>query len=206
MPESSYTAAQASAVTGLPIRAILKAIEKDVIPSQRMRQDKTWKRMVTEAALVDAKGLNQLPLSFRRKTYRAILAHPQARNFQPVEAIQIDVEQARREIAASLLALRRAEQMVLIDADIMGGAPVIRGTRIPVHLVADMLSQGASPDEIVQGYPSLKIEQVRLAAMYAKAHPRRGRPASQAWKKRLIPVSRSTQPLRAEIADDVSHR
>lgn len=33
---------------------------------------------------------------------------------------------------------------------------VLRGTRIPVQLVADMLGQGATPEEIVEGYPALR--------------------------------------------------
>jgi hypothetical protein len=33
----------------------------------------------------------------------------------------------------------RVVEMVQVDSDIMGGAPVFRGTRIPVHLIAEMI-------------------------------------------------------------------
>jgi hypothetical protein len=46
-----------------------------------------------------------------------------------------------------------------------------------------MVRQGASPEEIAAGYPSLTTEQVRLAVFYAQARPRRGRPAVQPWQR-----------------------
>ena len=74
--------------------------------------------------------------------------------------------------------------MVESDSEIMRGAPVYRGTRIPVHAVADMLSQGATVAEILEGYPALTREKVELAPMYAKAFPRRGRPVMRSWARR----------------------
>jgi uncharacterized protein (DUF433 family) len=79
--------------------------------------------------------------------------------------------------------LQRAEEMIVSDPDIMRGSPVYRGTRIPVQLVADMLSKGATPDEIVEGYPALDKEKVELAPLYVQAFPRRGRPMSRPWAK-----------------------
>jgi uncharacterized protein (DUF433 family) len=66
----------------------------------------------------------------------------------------------------------------------MRGAPVYRGTRIPVHAIADMLSQRATIVEILEGYPVLTREKVELAPMYIKAFPRRGRPVIRSWAKR----------------------
>jgi len=66
----------------------------------------------------------------------------------------------------------------------MRGTPVYRGTRIPVELIADMLRQGANPEEILEGYPALDRDKVELAPLYVQAFPRRGRPASRPWAKR----------------------
>ena len=72
---------------------------------------------------------------------------------------------------------------IVSDPDIMRGLPVYRGTRIPVRLVADMLSQGATPEEILEGYPSLDKEKIALAPFYVQAFPRRGRPLAKPWAK-----------------------
>jgi uncharacterized protein (DUF433 family) len=85
--------------------------------------------------------------------------------------------------AGSLKRLRKAQRMAVSDPEIMGGTPVYRGTRVPVDMVAAMLAQGASTQEILEGYPSLKQEQVELAPLYAAAFPRRGRPARRPWAK-----------------------
>jgi hypothetical protein len=66
----------------------------------------------------------------------------------------------------------------------MRGAPAYRGTRIAVELVADMLSQGAKPEEILDGYPALDREKVELASLSMQAFPRRGCPAPRPWAKR----------------------
>ena len=73
-----------------------------------------------------------------------------------------------------------------------------RGTRIPVELIADMLSQGAKPEEILEGYPALDREMVELAPLYVQAFPRRGRAVSRPWAKRKpirAPLSVSTTPI-----------
>ncbi len=50
-----------------------------------------------------------------------------------------------------------------MNEEVMGGVPVITGTRIPVEALSEMLAQGATAEEIADGYPSLSLEQVRLA-------------------------------------------
>jgi hypothetical protein len=78
------------------------------------------KRYVSEPALVclklEAKGLGELPLSFRKRIFDLVLTHPEMTTVRPVEAVQIDVEQARREVHESIDELRQAEQMVTADA------------------------------------------------------------------------------------------
>ncbi len=63
------------------------------------------------------------------------------------------------------------ESFVVSDPEVMGGLPVIRGTRIPVHLVADMIAQGATEEEILAGYPTLTAEDLARAVCYAATHP-----------------------------------
>jgi len=49
---------------------------------------------------------------------------------------------------------------VLIESDpeILGGKPVVKGTRIPVDLVLELVEAGYSPEEIAEEYPELKPE------------------------------------------------
>ena len=76
---------------------------------------------------------------------------------------------------------RRLRQIVASDPEIMGGTPVVRGTRIPVDLVADMLAQGATAEEILEGYPTLDREKIAMAPLCARAFPVRKSANRNPW-------------------------
>jgi len=46
------------------------------------------------------------------------------------------------------------------DPEIMGGAPVFAGTRVPVHTLLDYLQAGDSIDEFLEGFPTVTRAQV----------------------------------------------
>src|SRR5690348_8397787 len=90
--------------------------------------------------------------------------------------------------------LARLRQLVTSDPEIMRGAPVFKGTRIPVDLIADMLAQGATAEEILEGYPTLSKDKIAIAPLYMRAFPRRGRPSRRPWQGRK-PRGRKSYPL-----------
>lgn len=75
-----------------------------------------------------------------------------------------------------LARLDAAREAVTISDDIMGGTPVISGTRVPVHDVAAAMAAGIPVKELLEDYPSLTEDKLELAALYAEANPLRGRP------------------------------
>jgi uncharacterized protein (DUF433 family) len=52
------------------------------------------------------------------------------------------------------------QAVVSRDPEVMGGAPVFRGTRVPVQTLLDYLEAGDSIDEFLAGFPAVKREQV----------------------------------------------
>lgn len=58
-------------------------------------------------------------------------------------------------------------QHIEIDAKVMQGKPVIRGTRIPVELLLRKLAEGATTDDLLDAYPRLTIENIRSCLAYA---------------------------------------
>lgn len=55
------------------------------------------------------------------------------------------------------------------DPAILGGKPIIRGTRISVELILEWIASGASRDDIVRRYPHLSVAEVERALAYAAA-------------------------------------
>jgi len=54
-----------------------------------------------------------------------------------------------------------------INPEIMGGKPVIRGTRVPVELVLRKLGAGMTPDAILADHPRLTADDIQAAQTFA---------------------------------------
>ena len=59
---------------------------------------------------------------------------------------------------------------VVTDDRILGGEPIIRGTRTPVRAVVELWRQGVAPEEIVEHLPHLTLAQVFDALSYYSDH------------------------------------
>jgi uncharacterized protein (DUF433 family) len=84
---------------------------------------------------------------------------------------------------ADIASYRRAMKLIVEDPGVQGGAATFKGTRILVHHVADLVSQGATDAELREDYPRLTRDMIAAAAIYAKSHPRRGRPRQPPWRR-----------------------
>lgn len=56
---------------------------------------------------------------------------------------------------------------ITFDPNIMGGQACIRGMRIPVSLVVNLVANEMTPDEIIKEYPDLEREDIKEALQYA---------------------------------------
>lgn len=62
---------------------------------------------------------------------------------------------------------------VVIDPNVRGGKPVIRGTRITVSDILEYLAGGMSQEEILADFPDLSVDDIRAALAYAAERERR---------------------------------
>jgi uncharacterized protein (DUF433 family) len=60
-------------------------------------------------------------------------------------------------------------ERITIDPEQMGGVPCIRGLRIPVATVVDMVATGMSNDEILGDFPDLEPGDIPESLRYAAA-------------------------------------
>jgi uncharacterized protein (DUF433 family) len=56
---------------------------------------------------------------------------------------------------------------ITTDPEKLGGVSCIRGLRIPVATVVEMVAEGMSDDDVLQAYPDLQPEDIREALRYA---------------------------------------
>ena len=57
-------------------------------------------------------------------------------------------------------------QRVVVDPNVCFGKPTIRGTRIWVGLILDLLADGLTVDEVLDEYPSLTDDDVRASLAF----------------------------------------
>jgi uncharacterized protein (DUF433 family) len=121
------------------------------------------------------------------------------------EFLTIDLMPFMRGASERLDDLAAARETVTSSTDILGGTPVIRGTRVPIYDVAASVAAGHSTERILETWPSLDIEKIRLASIYAEANPLRGRPrvAGDLPESSVIITDRRV-PRRRQRPDEVS--
>jgi uncharacterized protein (DUF433 family) len=196
--DTLFTPTEAAVLTGLSIKAVNNAIDRKTVSAVPGEEGG---RLLDARALVSLSIERRLSASIatpelRRKVFDALAEAP--RNSVSLEGglIKIDLREPRRALAASLRDLRRARRLVVSDPQILGGDPVFRGTRVPVHLIAELAAQGSKPAELIEGYPRLTDEMIRLAPVYAAAYPLRGPKRKLPWHDQQ-PVRRGRRKLDA---------
>ena len=55
---------------------------------------------------------------------------------------------------------------IVVDPRVMAGKPIIRGTRITVDMILELLASGMSAEEIAEDY-RISVEDMRAALLYA---------------------------------------
>jgi uncharacterized protein (DUF433 family) len=58
---------------------------------------------------------------------------------------------------------------ITVNPDVFGGKPIVRGMRISVELILSLLAQGETPQEVVDDYPGLELDDIRACFAYAHA-------------------------------------
>jgi uncharacterized protein (DUF433 family) len=169
-------------ISGVSLSAVNKALEQRVAKARRSR-GRTLLAADEAAALA---LLSELPISLSIKLKREVRNWIVKRN--PAKAEEFELSRALRiamtENAADVAKrafdyVRLREQYVETDPGRMGGTPVIRGTRVPVRTLAQLVEGGESPKALKEDYPHIPEEAYDVAVLWAKGNPRRGRPTGQ---------------------------
>jgi uncharacterized protein (DUF433 family) len=192
--ERIFTPSEAAVVSGVPVKTVHREIDDGPLKAKRKKSG--GKRSLREQDLfylAVAKGLDtrlvQLTSEGKDTLHDAIVMYCRKPGSAKREfslfggGLSLDLKRVLEEVRSRVEHLERARRLVVEDPEIRGGEPCIRGTRIGVYEVASMLEQGATEEEILQGYPSLKREQLELAKIFAQAYPRKGRPPCHPWRQ-----------------------
>jgi uncharacterized protein (DUF433 family) len=94
----------------------------------------------------------------------AIREHLTGRALWTEVATQGQVAQNRRFLERKLAASPAdVQHVVTIEPGVLHGNPVFRNTRIPLYIVVEELAEGASVEDILEGYPALSRVQIQAS-------------------------------------------
>ncbi len=61
------------------------------------------------------------------------------------------------------------QERITVDPQVLVGKPVVKGTRLAVAFIVDLLAQGWPEGELLRNYPGLEPEDIRACLAYAAA-------------------------------------
>lgn len=186
-PAVLATVNEAAYVTGVSRQTINQAIDRREIRARKLRRmSDPSGRAVGGPELVYLRVQGLLSSRARRVVYERLAglsleAVPAVLEMEG--SVKLDIREPLAEVRHRLRDLDQLKSQVEESPEIRGGEPVFRGTRIPVHMIADFLRRGTPRAEILEDYPALTEESLGIAERYAELYPRRGRPKQAPWRK-----------------------
>jgi uncharacterized protein (DUF433 family) len=188
-PAREFSPTEAAFVTGLSVKAINQAIDRQEITPLRTPGAKNIRRIGMAEIIylcLRVKTMGPLSKEGHKLIYAALRQYelqgdplPDPLKIDLTSGTSISVNDPLPSAAADrLTSLERSLTHVVSDPDICGGRPTVRNTRVPVHTVYEIKQLGASDAELLEDFPSLTPETLDAALAYAAAYPPRGRPNS----------------------------
>jgi len=192
METAELTVREVAELAEVPIRTVNKAIEEKVIPTKRLRKHRR-PNLLPAQAVAYAAVIDKLDVSLSKASKRRLLDVFGARKAKDMTATPVEIAHAvtlnvpelvGAELGARTDAyLRRRDDVIERNPEILGGTPVVRGTRISVYSLLGRIEHGDTIGGIVEDYSHLTPEIVETAVTYARTHPLVGRPSGRPWVK-----------------------
>src|SRR5258707_14848943 len=131
------TANEAASVTGVPLRQVHRIIDAGLLGGAVRQRDKV--RLLAQKAFVGLRLAHEtadvLTLQSRRAVVATSIRSPRQSMIR-TDMVVVDARPAARAVRSGLSQLPKPRGIVSSTPDVLGGTPVFKGTRIPVHDIA----------------------------------------------------------------------
>jgi uncharacterized protein (DUF433 family) len=175
---SRLTRREAAELSGTTLSTVNKAIEQRVLRGRQHKGRLVLSPEDVGALAVLARTRVVLPVALKKRVAAWARSGPGANaelrlDGALVVRIGTEVEEAVQR-ARRYVELR--DRLVEVDPSVRGGAPVIRGTRVPIRGLARQIEGGETPEVLREEFWFMPAEAFELAPLWARANPRQGRP------------------------------
>ena len=176
MPPIYLNRLEAAELSGLAPAAVKNAIDRAIVPATTI-DDRSLIEARDVAALVMLPLLGSLANDQKRRVRDWLRNDRRSRRLPLNAGLSVErVPDAERAADEAERYARLRERWIVSNPAVRGGDPVLRGSRVSVHTLADRIAAGESAEVLDEDLPHVPSEAREVAARYARANPRRGRP------------------------------
>lgn len=182
---NALTVPEAAYVTQHSVRGVNSEIDAGIVVARGESGREIGDADLLYLAAVRDLRIDLAPALRLRLRDAIAVAHDARAAIARVGHLHVALDAVEADLADRLQSLGRLrDEAIEQNAEILGGEPVLRGTRIPARHVADMVRHGASPDSLAEEF-DLTLDQVSAAILFDSVSPRQGRPPRKA--RRVVP-------------------
>ena len=179
LPPAWFTVAEAAWAVRTPMHFINTEIDKKIIAA---KIGGAHVRLLDRSALSYLRAIrefrNWIAVELRVRIYQEVHKALKKKQTGPIQfdTFVLRLDKVLTEIDERIRDIIEVRSSVAYDPCIKGGGPVAKGTRIPVHVLGEIVRSGVAPKDIARAY-HLSLHHVELVLLYDKLHLRRGRPS-----------------------------
>lgn len=191
MPSCTLTPREVAELSGVAKHVVEKAIEENILRVRMSgRRGSGAKRLLPTQAVVYATLMSKLDLKLTSAHKKRLFGGIAKLNSEEIRkarvelapAVELDVGRLVGDVMEKAERYQAARDALIdMNSSIMGGTPVIRGTRLTVYAVLGRIDHGETIDDILADNPDLARDALEAAVTYARSHPPMGRPSGRPW-------------------------
>jgi len=178
MSTALITRREAAELSGTTETTVKKAVDQRVVPTRkRGTQSFIAVEEVPVLAMLGLLRSMRLTPKHKRQLREWLRASSAAAELELAPALVVRrVDEIERARLRAERYTRLRDKWIVRDPEIKRGEPVIRGSRVSVHTLAERIAQGEGAYVLEKDFPHIPAEAREVAVQYANANPRRGRP------------------------------
>ncbi len=174
---SDLTVGEISTLSEFPRKEIKKYIDTKVVSAQKSNgQYLLPKEAVLFFSVIGNEDIKDAPKNFKKAIWKTLQNLLDPTEVVHVEGKDIHLDPSIKDLLKSTERyIQNRSEFLVENPRILGGTPVIKGTRITAYSVRGWLKGEETIDNLVEEYPEIPPEAFEVAEFYAKSNPLRGR-------------------------------
>lgn len=179
------TTREVAVLSGASVPTVKKALQQNKLKARRLKSGTVMEPRAVPAMAAFRRLDARLSQAAQRRVCDGLFAEGSElpTQIEISDALVLRVtDEIRAAYERALAYVEARDRYLERRADVLGGTPVIKGTRLSVYALAARADAGDAISDLADDYPEVSVAAIRAAIDYAHAHPQVGRPRKP-WRE-----------------------